>query len=73
VIVLRYWSGLSYAEIADVLGATVSSAKSRLHPVRVALGHRMTAEVGQHESRGEVLPGDAEPASPDGLVWGAIA
>jgi RNA polymerase sigma-70 factor, ECF subfamily len=73
VIVLRYWSGLSYAEIADVLGATVSSVKSRLHRVRVALGRGMTAEVGQHESRGEPLPGDAEPAAPDGLPWGAIA
>jgi RNA polymerase sigma-70 factor (ECF subfamily) len=73
VIVLRYWSGLSYAEIADVLGATVSSVKSRLHRARVALGRRMTAEVGQHEGRGEVLPGDAKRAVPDGLAWGAIA
>jgi RNA polymerase sigma-70 factor (ECF subfamily) len=73
VIVLRYWSGLSYAEIADVLGVTVSSVKSRLHRARVALGRRMTAEVDRHESRGEVPPGDAARAVPDGLTWGAIA
>jgi RNA polymerase sigma-70 factor (ECF subfamily) len=73
VIVLRYWSGLSYAEIADVLGATVSSVKSRLHRARVALGRRMTAEAGRQESRGEALPGDAERAAPDGLAWGALA
>jgi hypothetical protein len=73
VIVLRYWSGLSYAEIADVLGATVSSVKSRLHRARVALGRRMTAEAGRHESRGEAPPGDAVRAAPDGLAWGAIA
>ncbi len=72
-IVLHYWCDLSYAEIADVLGVTVSAVKSRLHRVRVALGRRMTAEVAQHESRGEALPGDAERAVPDGLVWGAIA
>ena len=33
----------------------------------------MTAEAGQHESRGEALPGAAERAAPDGLAWGAIA
>jgi RNA polymerase sigma-70 factor, ECF subfamily len=72
-IVLHYWCDLSYAEIADVLGVTVSAVKSRLHRVRVALGRRMTAEVAQHESRGEALPGDAERAVPGGLSWGAIA
>jgi len=71
VIVLRYWSGLSYAEIADVLGATVSSVKSRLHRARVALGRRMTAEVGRHEGRVMVRPGDAQCGVSDGLSWGS--
>ena len=74
VIVLHYWSGLSYAEIADVLGATVSAVKSRLHRARVALGRRMTAEVGRHEGRVMVRPGDAQCGVSDGLSWGgAIA
>lgn len=37
VIVLRYWAGLSYAEIARLTGATLSAVKSRLHRARAAL------------------------------------
>ena len=37
VVVLRYWNDLSYEEIAQVTGATVSSVKSRLHRARGAL------------------------------------
>ncbi|NTU66175.1 MAG: sigma-70 family RNA polymerase sigma factor, partial [Chloroflexi bacterium] len=73
VIVLHYWSGLSYAEIADVLGTTVSAVKSRLHRAREKLGRRMTGEVGQCENRREAHPGDAQRAVPDGLAWGALA
>ena len=73
VIVLHYWCDLSYAEIAATLGATVSAVKSRLHRARVMLGRHMTAELGQHESRGESLPGDAGRTAPAGLAWGAIA
>jgi RNA polymerase sigma factor (sigma-70 family) len=46
-IVLYYWCDLSYAEIAIVIGASVGAVKSRLHRARVALGRRMTAEVGR--------------------------
>jgi RNA polymerase sigma-70 factor (ECF subfamily) len=72
-IVLHYWCGLSYTEIADVLGATVSAVKSRLHRARVMLGRRMTAEVGQREAMGVIRPGDAQRGVSDGLSWGAIA
>ncbi len=72
-IVLRYWCGLSYAEIADVLGATASAVKSRLHRARAALGRRMTAEVSRHEGMGEARPGGAQRAVPDGFAWGTIA
>ncbi len=72
-IVLHYWCGLSYAEIADVLNATTSAVKSRLHRARAALGRRMAAEMGQHESRGEARPGQPPRAVPDGFSWGAIA
>ena len=72
-IVLHYWCGLSYAEIADALGATVSAVKSRLHRARVMLGRRMAAEAGQHEGPGMVRPGDAQRRVADGLSWGATA
>jgi len=29
--VLRYWSGLSFAEIADVLGCAEATARSHVH------------------------------------------
>ena len=44
-IVLHYWCGLSYAEIATVLGASVSAVKSRLHRARASLGHCITAKA----------------------------
>ena len=72
-IVLRYWCGLSYAEIADVLGATASAVKSRLHRARLALGRRMTAEASRHDGMGEVRRGGAQRAAPDGFAWGTIA
>jgi RNA polymerase sigma-70 factor (ECF subfamily) len=40
-IVMRYWYDLSYEEIAEATGVTVSSVKSRLHRARVALGEKM--------------------------------
>ena len=55
-IVLHYWGGLSYAEIASVLGASVSAVKSRLHRARVTLGSRMAADVGRREPAGRALP-----------------
>lgn len=41
VIVLRYWYDLSYEEIADKIGCTVSAIKSRLHRAREALSGRL--------------------------------
>lgn len=49
VIVMRYWYDLSYEEIAEATGATVSSVKSRLHRARGALA--------------EMLPADRSPAA----------
>ena len=37
VIALRYWQDLSYQEIAQVVGATESAVKSRLHRARQVL------------------------------------
>jgi len=40
-IVMRYWYGFSYEEIAEVTGTTTGAVKSRLHRARVALGERL--------------------------------
>jgi RNA polymerase sigma-70 factor, ECF subfamily len=40
-LLLRDWHGLSYAEIAQVTGATVAAVTSRIHDARSALRDRM--------------------------------
>ncbi|MBI3363080.1 MAG: sigma-70 family RNA polymerase sigma factor [Chloroflexi bacterium] len=43
-IVMRYWYDLSYEEIAEVCGGTVSAIKSRLHRARLALAEALVDE-----------------------------
>ncbi|MFN8482773.1 MAG: sigma-70 family RNA polymerase sigma factor [Anaerolineae bacterium] len=47
-VILRYWNDLSYEEIADATGSSVSAIKSRLHRARLMLadsiGETDTAE-----------------------------
>jgi RNA polymerase sigma-70 factor, ECF subfamily len=45
-LILRYSEGLSYAEIAEVLGITIPAVKSRLFRARHMLGERLE-EVGE--------------------------
>lgn len=40
-IVLHYWHGLSYAEVAETLSLTVSAVKSRMHRARRELAEQM--------------------------------
>ena len=42
-VVLRYWYDLSYEEIAEVMGATESAIKSRLHRARRMLAEHLQA------------------------------
>ena len=42
-LILRYWQGLSYEEIAEVMGITVSAVKSRLHRARLQIAGRAQA------------------------------
>jgi RNA polymerase sigma-70 factor (ECF subfamily) len=66
-IVMRYWYDLSYEEIAEATGATVSSVKSRLHRARVALGEKMrTTDLGPRHPAHEAKP--ARTRIPLGVV-----
>jgi RNA polymerase sigma-70 factor (ECF subfamily) len=40
-VVLRYWYGMSYAEIAATTGSTESAIKSRLHRARRMMAPRL--------------------------------
>jgi RNA polymerase sigma-70 factor (ECF subfamily) len=51
--VLRYWHDLSYLEIAEALGLTEATVKTRLHRARKMLEEALAAE-------GETHPWDAE-------------
>ena len=42
-LILRYWHGLSYEEIAEVMGISVSAVKSRLHRARLQIAGRAQA------------------------------
>lgn len=46
VVALRYISGLSTSEIADLLGATVSAVEARLHRAREHLRRRLERIIG---------------------------
>lgn len=73
VLVLRDVEGLSAAEVAEVLGVTVATVKSRLHRARLAvraaiaplLAIEATAAGGSAAAPSEAAPGS--PACPDVL------
>jgi RNA polymerase sigma-70 factor (ECF subfamily) len=43
VVVMRYWYDLSYEEMAQATGASVSAVKSRLHRARASLANLLVA------------------------------
>jgi RNA polymerase sigma-70 factor (ECF subfamily) len=69
VLILAYYQGLKYREIADVLDIPVGTVKSRLHRGRVALAEELgEAERGRgrHGGRAPEPYGDSQepPAAP---------
>ncbi len=69
-VVMLYWYDLSYQEIAEVTGTTVSAVKSRLHRARVALAEAMS---GNSSGKATVQPAarpQTAPAAPAlTLAW----
>jgi RNA polymerase sigma-70 factor, ECF subfamily len=48
-VVMLYWYDLSYQEIADATGTTVSAVKSRLHRARAAMADSLRTNNAQRE------------------------
>ncbi len=44
-LILRYWQGLSYDDIAKVMGISVSAVKSRLHRARLQIAGQVQARA----------------------------
>ncbi len=55
-VAMRYWYDMSYEEISEATGATVSAVKSRLHRARRALGEMLApGQEARPEERERVL------------------
>jgi len=61
-MVLRYWYDLSYEEMAEVTGSTISAIKSRLHRARLRMAELLTLERKQSEQWRPVM-GKAQPVA----------
>ena len=55
-VVMLYWYDLSYQEIAEATGATVSAVKSRLHRARAALADALESKDLRPETRPGARP-----------------
>ncbi len=49
LVTLFYWHGLSYAEMAEATGLTLSAVKSRLFRARREMARHLRAEISQSE------------------------
>lgn len=56
-VVMRYWYGLSYEEIAEALGLTNSAVKSRLHRARKIMANTWKADEKQQAYEKETVYG----------------
>lgn len=49
-VILHFFSGLGYQEIADILGVTVGTIKSRMSRAKAQLKKELCEEVGDHSA-----------------------
>ncbi len=57
-VVMLYWYDLSYQEIAEATGTTVSAVKSRLHRARAAMAETLETKDARREAAGTMEPAD---------------
>jgi len=54
-VIMRYWYDLSYEEIAQATGSSVSAVKSRLHRARLALGEMLVEQPAPRAGRRDAI------------------
>jgi hypothetical protein len=64
VLVLRFVEGMTYEQIAEVVGCPVGTVRSRIHHAKSALQHEMEASDDQYRDVGEELLRQAAGAKP---------
>jgi RNA polymerase sigma-70 factor, ECF subfamily len=73
IIVLRYWYGLSYEEIAGVTGISVPAVKSRLHRAREVLAAIVTPPAGSRPAQPQRREGNSAPLRRMGQILPLVA
>ncbi len=71
-VILRYWHDLSYEEIAESTGSTVSAIKSRLHRARLMLAEAMAEGERADAAPRRLAPPAPAPVTPKGPVSHAL-
>ena len=62
LVVMRYWYGLSYVEMAEATNSSIGAVKSRLHRARGSLENMLAAKPGPDRQAGARSAGTATPA-----------
>lgn len=69
-VVMLYWYDLSYQEIADATGTTVSAVKSRLHRARAAMAETLKgSDARGHASQRAAFPAPAAGTGNLAAAW----
>jgi RNA polymerase sigma-70 factor, ECF subfamily len=72
-VVMLYWYDLSYQEIAEATGTTVSAVKSRLHRARAAMAELLQANEARRQSPQQAPRPQSARSAPAGAGSLAVA